>query len=107
MAVATIYPAGAMRIEAEVDESDLSSISVGDKVSIELDWNRDEDVKYEGVISMISTIADANSIGSAKYVVYIDFTPDENTRYGMNAVISTLDDGAADDASDSESSSDN
>ena len=56
---------------------------------------------------MISTIADSNSIGSAKYVVYIDFTPDENTRYGMNAVISTLDDGAADDASDSESSSDN
>lgn len=107
MAVATIYPAGAMRIEAEVDEFDLSSISVGNKVSIELDWNRDEDVKYDGVISMISTIADANSIGSAKYVVYIDFTPDENTRYGMNAVISTLDDGAADDASDSESSSDN
>ena len=96
-----------MRIEAEVDESDLSSISVGDKVSIELDWNRDEDVKYGGVISMISTIADSNSIGSAKYVVNIDITPDENTRYGMNAVISTLDDGAADDASDSESSSDN
>lgn len=99
MVVATIYPAGAMRIEAQVDESDLSSIAVGDSVSIELDWNRDEDVRYDGIISMISAIADADSIsGNAKYTVYIDFTPDESTRYGMNAVITTLDgDSAASD----------
>lgn len=108
MSVATIYPTGAMRIEAEVDESDLSSIAVGDAVSIELDWNRDEDVKYDGIISMISSISDAGSMdGTAKYVVYIDFTPDEDTRYGMNAVITTLDDGVSDGASDSDSTPDN
>ena len=31
------------------------------------------------------------------YKVYIDFTPDENTRYGMSAVVSTLEQAEAGD----------
>ena len=92
---AVLYPAGAMRIEAQIEEANLSAIAVGDPVSIELLWNQDEEVTYDGVISMISGIASANSSmdeSVVTYDVYVDFIPDANTRYGMSAVVSTLDD---------------
>lgn len=104
---AVMYTRDSMRIEAQVSETDLAEISVGDPVTIELIWNQDEDVTYAGTISMISAIANSSSeatgaaagadasgssaSGGVKYTVYIDFEPDENTRYGMSAVISTLD----------------
>lgn len=107
---AVIYPAGSMRIAAQVAEADLGSIAVGDAVSIELIWNQDEEIAYQGVISMISAIANetagADNMDAAEvtYDVYIDFTPDEYTRYGMSAVINTLEPQtvgeAADDAQD-------
>ena len=91
-----------MRVEAQIEEANLASIAVGDPVSIELIWNQDEGVTYSGVISMISAIADSASASSGNamggdsddavtYTVYIDFTPDENTRYGMSAVVTTID----------------
>ena len=95
--VAVLYPEGAMRIEASVDEANLASIHVGDPVSIELIWNQDEEIAYPGTISGISAIADSSESqggeteSSVTYTVYIDFTPDENTRYGMSAVVTTQD----------------
>ena len=95
--VAVLYPEGAMRIEASVDEANLASIHVGDPVSVELIWNQDEEVTYPGTISGISAIADSNESqggeteSSVTYTVYIDFTPDENTRYGMSAIVTTQD----------------
>lgn len=86
--IATIYPRNAMRIEAQVSEEDLCYVSEGDKVLVELNWNQDQEVTYDGVISMISAIASEGD--NVQYTVYIDFTPDEHTRYGMSAVISTL-----------------
>ena len=106
---AVLYPAGSMRIEAQVDEADLSSIAVGDPVIIELLWNQDEEVTYEGTISMISAIANsaASQTGaeqetsdSVTFTVYVDFTPDANTRYGMSALVSTIDTGAEEAADD-------
>ena len=97
--VAVLYPEGAMRIEAQVEEANLSNIHVGDAVSIELIWNQDEEVSYPGTVSAISAIADeaaannGETESSVTYTVYIDFTPDANTRYGMSAVVTTLDDG--------------
>ena len=92
--VAVLYPEGAMRVEAQVEEVYLSSIHVGDPVSIELIWNQDDEVTYRGTISMISAIATAAGNGdgdsAVTYTVYVDFTPDENTRYGMSAVVTTL-----------------
>ena len=99
--VAVIYPDSAMRVEAQIEEANLGNIAVGDPVSIELAWNQDDEVTYPGTISMISAIADSGASGSAEgmsadsgvtYTVYVDFTPDENTRYGMSAVVTTLDD---------------
>lgn len=95
--VAVLYPEGAMRIEASVDEANLASIHVGDPVSVELIWNQDEEVTYPGTISGISAIADSNESqggeteSAVTYTVYIDFTPDENTRYGMSAIVTTQD----------------
>lgn len=95
--VAVLYPEGAMRIEASVEEANLTSIRVGDPVSIELIWNQDEEVTYPGTITGISAIADSSESQGAEtesavtYTVYIDFTPDENTRYGMSAVVTTQD----------------
>ena len=94
--VAVLYPDSAMRIEAQIAETNLASIAVGDPVNIELLWNQDAEVTYPGTISMISAMADGNSMGSVNedsvtYTVYIDFTPDEQTRYGMSAVVTTLD----------------
>lgn len=90
---AVLYPSGKMRIEAQIEEANLSSIAVGDPVIIELIWNQDEEITYDGTISMISGIANEPSGESdaVKYNVYVDFTPDENTRYGMSAIVSTMD----------------
>ena len=97
---AVLYPEGAMQIQAQIAEANLGLIQVGDPVEIELNWNSDAEVRYSGVISMISAIADSSSGGSGEgmdssesvtYTVYIDFTPDADTRYGMTAVVSTLD----------------
>ncbi len=94
--VAVIYPEGSMRIEAQVAEANLNAIHVGDPVSVELVWNQDEEVTYPGTISMISAIADSGADSmdgesNVTYTVYVDFTPDENTRYGMSAIVTTLD----------------
>ena len=95
--IAVIYPSDAMRIEAQVSEYDLGLIAEGDPVNIELLWNQDAEVHYEGTISMISALATSNAGGGeteyadTTYTVYIDFTPDANTRYGMSAVITAND----------------
>ena len=99
-AAATIYPDGAMRVEAQVAETDLGEIHVGDAVNVELLWNEDSETVYPGTVTMISAIAEESQQqedgdGAVCYMVYIDFTPDENTRYGMSAVVTTLDAGEA------------
>ena len=86
--VAVIYPTGSMRIEGSVNESDLADIAVGDPVEIEMNWNEGEDNLLTGTVSMISAVANAGE--SVTYTVYIDFTPDASTRYGMTCVVSTI-----------------
>lgn len=93
---AVIYPLENMRVEAEIPEGDLGAISEGDSVVVELIWNQDDEVRYAGKISMISCIASAENAATegeseVSYTVYVDFTADEHTRFGMSAVVSTLD----------------
>lgn len=88
--VATIYPDGGMWIEASVAETDLMYISEGDPVSIEFTWNEDEEIAFAGEVEMISSVASAQGSEGVAYAVYIRFTPDASTRYGMSAVITTL-----------------
>lgn len=109
--VATIYPEGDMRVVAQIEEANLAAINPGDPVSIELLWNQDEEVQYPGTISMISAIANESAGGNGEsdattYDVYIDFTPDAGTRYGMTAVVTTLEPQAAEVEQDDEVSED-
>ena len=91
--VAVIYPKDAIWVAANVAETDLQDLQIGQKVKVELDWNLDLGVSYEGRVEMISALG---TIGerSTTYPVYISFTPDENTRYGMTALVSTIDEKA-------------
>lgn len=98
---AVLYAPESMVIEAQISEANLGSVHTGDAVSIELLWNQDTEQQYSGTISMISSVANATETsaegGSTEvtYDVWIDFTPDENTRYGMTAIVTTQEDAAA------------
>ena len=87
---AEIYPKNAVWVAASVAETDLAEVAVGQKVKVELDWNEDQGVSYEGTVAMISAVGTAGE-ESTTYQVYVSFTPDENTRYGMTALVTTLD----------------
>ena len=94
--VAVIYPTDAMRVTAQISEGDLGSVSEGDSVTVELLWNQDEEVIYDGIITGISRIATEAAGGAdggseVTYTVYVDFEPDENTRFGMSAIVTTQD----------------
>ena len=88
--VGEIYPKDAVWVVANVSETDLKELSVGEKVKVELDWNQDLDVSYDGTVEMISALGTAGEENTT-YPVYISFQPDENTRYGMTALVTTLD----------------
>ena len=81
-AVAEIWPDEAMRLRASAYESDLTAISPGDKVSVELD--ADTGRLLTGTIEKISMTSSASS-GEATYDVWILLDDTEGLRYGMKA----------------------
>lgn len=85
--VATVYPR--LRVEAAVSEYNLGMVHVGDGVTVELLWNQESQVTYPGTVAAISAIPDTSDSTSSdvKYTVYIDFEGDQDTRYGMSAVV--------------------
>lgn len=98
---AVLYPADAMQVTAQVNEEDLRGIDVGDKVNIELVWNQDENITYTGKVLNISAIATETAGAEDSAVTYdvdIAFQPDDDTRYGMSAIITTIDGNEEDEA---------
>jgi len=87
--VAVIYPTDAMLVTAEVNESDLKDLQEGQSVTVELDYNQDEGITYEGKVEMISAVGTTAEDSDTTFPVYISFKPDENTRFGMTALVST------------------
>ncbi len=87
--VAVIYPKNTMRVAVNVPELDLKEIQVGQKVIVELDWNQDDGVTYDGTVEMISSLGTSGS-ESPTYKAYVSFVPDEYTRYGMSALVTTV-----------------
>lgn len=88
--VAVIYPRDAVWVAADVAETDLKDLQIGQKVKVELDWNQDQGISYEGEVEMISHLGTVGE-ESTTFPVYVSFTPDENTRFSMTALVSTLD----------------
>ena len=89
--LATVYPEESMQIKMVISEGDLIDVSVGDKASIEFNWDVGSNRRFEGTVASISYVSvesekESTSSG-AQYVAYIDFTPDETVRIGMTVVV--------------------
>ena len=87
--VAVIYPKDAVWVAANVAETDLKEIQIGQPMKIEPDWSREEGTRYEGRVEMISELGIPGENGTT-YPVYISFTPDEQIRYGLTVTVSTI-----------------
>lgn len=93
--VATVYPVGDMQIEISINEVDLGYINEGDPVVISFNWDEGE-TEYAGSVFSISRMVQpsgdvgdmtASASSEAEYIAIIDFTPDENIRLGMTAIV--------------------
>lgn len=84
--VITAYPADKAMAEVTVNECDLMYIHPGDQVTVELIWNLDTEVKYEGTVVSVSYIGEIGE-ESTTYKAYVDFVPDEGTRFNMTAEV--------------------
>lgn len=84
-----VYPTSAMQVCFSLPESDLTSLSVGDPVTVEFDWTNEDTTITTGTIASISHIGEAESETSANilYKAYVDFEPIGDIRLGMNATL--------------------
>ena len=91
-AIMTFYPEDDMRIEATVTETDLQYFQVGDTVNIEYTYINGGDFGMKGVIEKISGIGSVQSEDSIEsgFTVWIVPETTEGLSYGMNAVISRI-----------------
>ncbi len=103
--VAVIYPKDTMRVAVNVPELDLRELRIGQKVVVELDWNQDDGVSYEGTVEMISSLGTEGS-ENPSFKAYVSFVPDENTRYGMSALVTTLEEETASGQAEKDSAAD-
>lgn len=82
----TVYPLESLQVEAQVYVMDLSSISVGDEVEIEFDFDPDGMNRYPGVVESISYVS-AGEANQKYYNAYISFEADESVRLGMPVIV--------------------
>ena len=67
-------------------ETDLGSVREGDAVELEFVWKDDETARVPATITWISHMSDA-STGETAYEARAAFTPDADTRLGMNVIV--------------------
>ena len=82
--VAQIAPISGMRVEAKISADDRKALKAGDKVIIELET--DENKTYEGTVRYITEMPEEDT-EEITYIAVIDFTPDEDTFFGMSVVV--------------------
>jgi HlyD family secretion protein len=85
--VATILNKDTLFIEANVEESDISKLQVGQKA--EATFDAVDGLKLDGEISFISLTSSTNNNGIVTYLVRVIFTNPENSpiREGMTATL--------------------
>ena len=84
----TVYPDSAMRLEAQVAESELKFFAVGGKVTVEPAY-ADGDEAISGAIERISLLgSETDESGEAYYSVFIIPEDAASLYYGMHVVIS-------------------
>lgn len=87
--IATAYSRESALAEVAVNECDLSAIQPGDTVNVELNWNQDNGVKYEGKVVSVSYLGEIGEEVTT-YKAYVEFVPDAGTRYNMTVFVSPL-----------------
>lgn len=85
-ALAVIHPDGSLYVSFAVPETDLGSVQEGDAVELEFVWKDDETARVPATITWLSHIADTTS-GETTYEARAAFTPDADTRLGMNVIV--------------------
>jgi len=88
-AACEILPDSALRIQITVGEADLSAVTAGMSVDIELPYYMDGEIALKGTVEKISLIGEAMSADDAQagYTVYIIPENSGLIRYGMNAIV--------------------
>ena len=84
--LAVIHPDGSLYVSFSVPETDLGSVREGDAVELEFVWKDDETARVPATITWISHMSDA-STGETAYEARAAFTPDADTRLGMNVIV--------------------
>lgn len=87
--IATAYSRETALAEVAVNECDLNAIQPGDTVTVELNWNQDDGVKYEGKVVSISYLGEIGEEVTT-YNAYVEFVPDAGTRYNMTVFVSPI-----------------
>lgn len=84
--LAVIHPDGSLYVSFSVPETDLGSVKEGDSVELEFVWKDDETARIPATITWLSHISDSAS-GDTAYEARAAFTPDADTRLGMNVIV--------------------
>ncbi len=84
--LAVIHPYGSLYVSFSVPETDLGSVKEGDAVELEFVWKDDETARVPATITWLSYMSDASS-GETAYEARAAFTPDADTRLGMNVIV--------------------
>ncbi len=84
-----LYPVSEMQIAFTVPESDLTSIAVGDPVTVEFDWTNEDTTTTTGTIASVSHIGETEGENSSNliYRAYANFSPIGDIRLGMNVTL--------------------
>ncbi len=89
-AVFAVADPSSLLFEANVDETDVGSLTIGQQAAITLDAF--PDATYSGTISYISYISQQSSGGATVFPVKITFASPENLRIGLNGDITIVTD---------------
>ena len=86
-----LVPSDSLRVEFLVQEADVFTLQVGQKVRMELYWDTEQGRYYEGEVTRIShiqeTTTDSSTTDRKSYKAYASITPDERIRVGMSVVL--------------------
>lgn len=91
-AVCGIYPDEGLRVEANITESDLKLINVGDPVRVEFSYFSSGDYSVGGVVESISTVSTEETASSDKegqYRMIVKLSDNTGIFYGMSVVVTT------------------
>lgn len=84
----TVYRPEDYQICMNVPEEMLSTVTVGEAVTIYFNWNEDNRVAFKGTVEEVSYMSTpASDGGETTYAAYVSFTADETVRLGMNVTV--------------------